>query len=35
VVSFEEGDPDRPIVLGRVYNPDSMPEIPPRITTDP
>ncbi|MGB8845732.1 MAG: type VI secretion system tip protein TssI/VgrG [Terracidiphilus sp.] len=25
IVSFEEGDPDRPIITGRVYNADQMP----------
>jgi len=25
VVSFEEGDPDRPLIVGRVYNPREMP----------
>jgi type VI secretion system secreted protein VgrG len=28
VVSFLEGDPDRPLVTGRVYNADSMPPYP-------
>jgi type VI secretion system secreted protein VgrG len=28
VVSFEEGDPDRPLITGRVYNPDQMPPVP-------
>jgi len=28
VVSFEEGDPDRPLITGRVYNPDQMPALP-------
>lgn len=27
VVSFEEGDPDRPLITGRVYNPDQMPPV--------
>jgi type VI secretion system secreted protein VgrG len=27
VVSFEEGDPDRPLITGRVYNPDQMPPL--------
>jgi type VI secretion system secreted protein VgrG len=27
IVSFEEGDPDRPIITGRVYNADQMPPI--------
>jgi type VI secretion system secreted protein VgrG len=27
VVSFEEGDPDRPIIAGRVYNPTQMPPV--------
>jgi type VI secretion system secreted protein VgrG len=27
IVSFEEGDPDRPIITGRVYNPDQMPPL--------
>lgn len=32
IVSFLEGDPDRPIIVGRVYNADSMPpeSLPPR-----
>jgi len=28
VVGFEEGDPDRPLITGRVYNPDQMPPLP-------
>jgi Uncharacterized protein conserved in bacteria len=28
VVSFEEGDPDRPLITGRVYNHDQMPPLP-------
>ncbi|WP_437641880.1 type VI secretion system Vgr family protein [Sorangium sp. So ce854] len=28
IVDFEDGDPDRPIVLGRVYNPSSPPPYP-------
>jgi type VI secretion system secreted protein VgrG len=27
VVTFKEGDPDRPLISGRVYNPDQMPPI--------
>ncbi len=27
VVSFEEGDPDCPLITGRVYNPDQMPPL--------
>jgi len=28
VVTFEEGDPDRPIIVGRVYHADNMPPVP-------
>src|SRR5262249_29568798 len=28
VVDFEEGNPDRPLIIGRVYNPDQMPPYP-------
>ena len=28
IVSFLEGDPDRPIIVGRVYNDDQMPPYP-------
>jgi type VI secretion system secreted protein VgrG len=34
-VSFLEGDPDQPIILGSVFNPDRMPDDPPRVTSDP
>jgi len=27
IVAFEEGDPDRPLITGRVYNPDQMPPV--------
>jgi type VI secretion system secreted protein VgrG len=30
VVSFEGGDPDRPIIVGSVYNPDHLPPRPPQ-----
>ena len=28
IVDFLEGDPDRPIITGRVYNADNMPPYP-------
>jgi type VI secretion system secreted protein VgrG len=34
-VSFEDGDPDEPIILGSVFNPGRMPDDPPRVTSEP
>jgi type VI secretion system secreted protein VgrG len=28
VVAFEEGDPDQPIIIGTVFNPDRLPPPP-------
>jgi len=34
VVSFLEGDPDQPIIVGSLYNPDRPPPLPPRGAQD-
>jgi len=34
VVSFLEGDPDQPIIVGSLYNPDRPPPLPPAGAQD-
>jgi uncharacterized protein involved in type VI secretion and phage assembly len=31
VITFEEGDPDRPLIIGRVYNHENLPPISPKL----